>query len=67
VIDLRIQNQCLLTKWLVKLCNEDGIWQQLIKNKYLKHKPIGEVTKKGNRFSLLEEPYEYQGSNDAIG
>ena len=46
MIDLRVQNQCLLTKWLVKLCNEDGIWQQLIKNKYLKHKPIGEVTKR---------------------
>ena len=27
VIDLRVQNQCLLTKWLVKLCNEDDIWQ----------------------------------------
>ena len=46
MIDLRLQNQRLFTKWLVKLCNEDGIWQQLIKNKYLKHKPIGKVTKK---------------------
>ena len=46
MIDLRLQNQRLFTKWLVKLCNEDGIKQQLIRNKYFKHKSIGEVTKR---------------------
>ncbi|WVZ54772.1 hypothetical protein U9M48_005521, partial [Paspalum notatum var. saurae] len=36
-----IQNKCLLRKWLFKLANEDGIWQNLLRNKYLKSKPFG--------------------------
>jgi hypothetical protein len=24
--NLKIQNQCLLTKWLFKLINEEGLW-----------------------------------------
>jgi hypothetical protein len=43
VTNLTIQNQCLMSKWLFKLCNEDGIWQCLISNKYLKNKTIGSV------------------------
>jgi hypothetical protein len=35
IIDLEIQNKCLLSKWLFKLLNEDGMWQSLIRNKYL--------------------------------
>jgi hypothetical protein len=31
---------------MVKLCNEDGLWQQLIRNKYLRNKTLGEVQKK---------------------
>jgi hypothetical protein len=46
VTNLEIQNKCLLSKWLVKLCNEDGLWQQLIRNKYLRNKIIGEVQKR---------------------
>ena len=34
--DLDIQNQCLLSKWLFKLINEDGVWQNLLKRKYLR-------------------------------
>jgi hypothetical protein len=41
-----LQNKCLLNKWLFKLYNEDGIWQSLLRNKYLRHKTLGEVTKK---------------------
>jgi hypothetical protein len=40
------RDRCLLSKWWIKLCNEDGLWQQLIRNKYLKNKTIGEVQKK---------------------
>jgi hypothetical protein len=36
IIDLDIQNKCLLSKWIIKLLNEDGIWQQMLKKKYLK-------------------------------
>jgi hypothetical protein len=46
VTNFEIQNRCLLSKWWVKLCNKDGLWQQLIKNKYLKNKTVGEVQKK---------------------
>ena len=42
-MNLEIQNICLLSKWLYKLVNEDGIWQDLLRKKYLKNKTIGEV------------------------
>ena len=42
-MNLEIQNVCLLSKWLYKLVNEDGIWQDLLRKKYLKNKIIGEV------------------------
>ncbi|WVZ77096.1 hypothetical protein U9M48_024997, partial [Paspalum notatum var. saurae] len=38
-------NKCLLRKWLIKLCNEDGVWQQLIRNKYLNNKTLSQVEK----------------------
>ncbi|WVZ91915.1 hypothetical protein U9M48_038026 [Paspalum notatum var. saurae] len=46
IIDLEIQNKCLLSKWLFKLANEEGMWQSLIRNKYLQSKPLGSGTKK---------------------
>jgi len=36
VLNLDVQNKCLLSKWLFKLLNEDGVWQPLLRNKYLK-------------------------------
>ncbi|WVZ85896.1 hypothetical protein U9M48_032754 [Paspalum notatum var. saurae] len=33
ILDLEIQNKCLLSKWLFKLLNEDGSWQRLIKKR----------------------------------
>ncbi|WVZ67862.1 hypothetical protein U9M48_016884 [Paspalum notatum var. saurae] len=42
ILNLEAQNTCLLSKWLYKLINEDGIWQQLFRKKYLKNKTIGE-------------------------
>jgi hypothetical protein len=35
---LDIKNSCLLSKWLFKIINEEGMWQELICNKYLKNK-----------------------------
>jgi hypothetical protein len=46
ILDLELQNKCLLSKWLFKLYNENGIWQSLLRNKYVRNKTIGEVTKK---------------------
>jgi hypothetical protein len=46
VKNLDVQNQCLLSKWLFKLINEEGMWQTLLKRKYLKDLPIGAVKRK---------------------
>ncbi|WVZ50431.1 hypothetical protein U9M48_001684 [Paspalum notatum var. saurae] len=43
IINLNLQNKCLLSKSLFRLCNEDGMWQQLIRNKYLKNKTLSQV------------------------
>ena len=44
--NIDLQNQCLLSKWLFKLINEDGLWQDLLRNKYLRHQTIAQVEKK---------------------
>jgi hypothetical protein len=36
----------LLSKWIVKLSNEDGLWQQVLKKKYLKGRTLSQVAKK---------------------
>jgi hypothetical protein len=41
---LEIKNKCLLSKWLYKLQNEEGVWQELLRNKYLHSKSLSEVT-----------------------
>lgn len=43
--DLRIQNKCLLSKWLVNLENSDDLWQQILRKTYLTRKTISQVTK----------------------
>jgi hypothetical protein len=46
IIDLDIQNKCLLSKWIFKLLNEDGVWQQMLKKKYLKGKTLSQVERR---------------------
>jgi hypothetical protein len=43
---LEIKNNCLLSKWLYKLLNEEGVWQELLRNKYLHSKTMSQVTTK---------------------
>ena len=43
VLNLDVHNKCLLSKWLFKLLNRDGVWQQLLKNKYLRDKTLTQV------------------------
>jgi hypothetical protein len=38
-----LKNKCLLSKWLFKLITEEGMWQQLLHNKYLKHMTLSQV------------------------
>jgi hypothetical protein len=45
---LEIKNQCLLSKWLFKLLNEEGVWNEILQNKYLHSKSLSEVTVKPN-------------------
>jgi hypothetical protein len=40
---LDIKNNCLLSKWLFKIINEEGMWQELLCNKYLKRKKLAKV------------------------
>jgi hypothetical protein len=42
------QNRCLLAKWLVNLLNTDGMWQSMLRNKYLRLKILTQVTAKPN-------------------
>ena len=44
--NLDLQNKHLLSKWLLKFYNEDDIWQELLRNKYIKDKTLSRVTKK---------------------
>jgi hypothetical protein len=30
IINRDLQNKCLLSKWLFKLINEDGVWQTIL-------------------------------------
>jgi hypothetical protein len=43
--NINVQNRCLLSKWLFKLINEEGIWQKLLKRKYLRSQMITQVQK----------------------
>jgi hypothetical protein len=43
---LELENKCLQSKWLYKLQNEEGVWQELLRNKYLHSKSLSEVTMK---------------------
>ena len=45
-MNLKVQNKCILSKWLFRLTNEDDIWQQILRNKYLKSKTLTQVEKK---------------------
>jgi hypothetical protein len=44
--NINIQNRCLLSKWLFRLINEEGLWQTMLKWKYLKTQTITHVQKK---------------------
>ena len=43
---LEIKNKCLLSKWFFKLLNEQGVWQELLSNKYLGGKTLAQVKSK---------------------
>ena len=45
VENLEVKNRCLLSKWLYRLSVEtEGVWLQLLRNKYLYAKSLAQVT-----------------------
>ena len=43
--NLEIKNKCLMRKWLYRLETEpEGIWAQILRNKYLQTKTLAQVT-----------------------
>jgi hypothetical protein len=46
VLDLHKMNEALLAKWLWKLENTNGLWQTIIRHKYVKGRPIISLKKR---------------------
>jgi hypothetical protein len=46
ILNIDVQNRCLLSKWLFKLINEEGVWQELLRRKYVKGGTIAQVQRK---------------------
>ncbi|WVZ77229.1 hypothetical protein U9M48_025118, partial [Paspalum notatum var. saurae] len=56
ILNLEVQNRCLLSKWLFKLINEDGLWQDLLKKKKDQFLALGSFEAKvGNQASFWED------------
>ncbi|WVZ62069.1 hypothetical protein U9M48_011857, partial [Paspalum notatum var. saurae] len=43
ILDLNTKNVALLSKWLYRLIASDGLWQQILRNKYVGSKPLAQV------------------------
>ncbi|WVZ53298.1 hypothetical protein U9M48_004264 [Paspalum notatum var. saurae] len=41
--NLDVKNTALLSKWLYNLLTSDGTWQQILRNKYLRSKPLSQA------------------------
>jgi hypothetical protein len=59
--NLEIQNKCLLSKWLFKLINENGVWQNLLRKKYLSNKSLTQVQYSPGDSHFFEWPDASQG------
>jgi hypothetical protein len=46
ILNLNLMNISLLAKWLWNLFNEDGVWQRILRLKYLSSKTLGQVESK---------------------
>ena len=49
VLDLDLMNKTLLGKWIWKLENEEGWWQDILKNKYSRKKPMSITRRVGSK------------------
>ena len=46
ILNLEAQNIFLSSKWFFRLLNEEGIWQNLLKRKYMMNKSLSQFYKK---------------------
>jgi hypothetical protein len=44
VLDFEVFNECLLSKWLWKLENSEGMWQNLLRAKYVKNGSLSQYS-----------------------
>ena len=44
--DLEVKNRVLLGKWLFKLLTEDGVWQTLLRRKYIRSSAVSQISLK---------------------
>jgi hypothetical protein len=51
---LNSKNKYLVRKWLFKLFTEEGLWQELLHNKYIKDKTLSQVQEKPTDSPFLE-------------
>jgi hypothetical protein len=58
ILDLDILNIALLSKWLWKLFNEVGPWQQMVTRKYLDITTIGQLSAKPGDSHFWKDPME---------
>lgn len=60
ILVLDIMNLCLLCKWISKLENNNGLWQDLVRKKYLSKCTLRECKKESWAVSFLARDYESQ-------
>lgn len=48
VLNLRLMNISMLTKWLWNLENQNGLWQDIVRAKYVKGEPLIVIKKQGD-------------------
>jgi hypothetical protein len=58
VKDVRKQNIRLLCKWWWKLENHDGLWQRIVKQKYMRNKTVPSLKGRSSDSPCLESPFE---------
>jgi hypothetical protein len=54
VTDIVNLNKCLLTKWLWKLENSDGLWQTVVIDKYLRNSSFSQCTREPSHFHFWQ-------------
>jgi hypothetical protein len=67
ILNIDVQNRCLLSKWLFKLINEEGIWQTMMRHKYLRTQTIRHVQRKPSDSHFLSGLMKVKDSFLSLG